>query len=241
MTYSQPLILLFLILGLTGLILLRWQRGWTLCAAGLLGMLAISWPPIDWLLSRHLEAWYPVRPVEVASVDAIVVLSAGIHPSIETRPFAVPDEDTYQRCEYAAWLYKQAQPRPVLACGGIGELSGLPISVLMRELLLRAGVPKVMIWTEERSSSTYENALYGAQILKKNGVRKIALVVDIRSMLRAEACFRKQGIEVVPASQFENERLWSDELMPCAKVIARSELNLHETLGFVWYRLRGWI
>ena len=70
----------------------------------------------------------------------------------------------------------------------------------MREMLERDGIPETMIWTEERSRSTYENAVYGAEVLRSHGITTIALVVEAQSMLRAEACFRKQGITVVPAA-----------------------------------------
>ena len=62
-------------------------------------------------------------------------------------------------------------------------------------------VPDSSIWTEERSHSTYENALYGAEVLRSHGVARIVLVVEAQSMVRAAACFRKQGIAVVPAPQ----------------------------------------
>ena len=56
-----------------------------------------------------------------------------------------------------------------------------------------------MIWTEERSRSTHENAVFGAEILRQHEIGRIALVIEARSMLRAESCFRKQGITVVAA------------------------------------------
>jgi len=239
MTYTQPLILLFSLVGLVGLVRMRRQRGVWLCAVGLLGLFAISWPPVDWLLSRHLVFRYRMGPVDLNPAGAIVVLSAGVQVPIETRPYAIADEETYTRCEQAAWLYRQA-PRPVLACGGLGDY-GTSIASIMRDLLVKLGVPSDRIWMEERSTSTYENALYGATILKKYAIRKIALVVDQRSMLRAEACFRKQGIEVVPAPDFRTQLELGDSWMPNATVIAGNELTLHETLGLVWYRLRGWI
>jgi len=64
-------------------------------------------------------------------------------------------------------------------------------------------------------------------------------VVDTRSMLRAEACFRKQGIQVVPAATSLKDRRLADEWMPDAEVILRNELTLHESLGMVWYWMRG--
>ena len=77
---------------------------------------------------------------------------------------------------------------------------GRPTSTAMREMLEREGIPETTIWTEERSRSTHENAAYGAEVLRSHGISTIALVVEAQSMLGAEACFRKQGITVVPAA-----------------------------------------
>jgi uncharacterized SAM-binding protein YcdF (DUF218 family) len=109
-------------------------------------------------------------------------------------------------------------------------------------MLEREGIPETSIWTEERSRSTYENAAFGAEILRMHGITMIALVVEAQSMLRADACFRKQGITVVPAASGYRE--WgplSEELIPSWKAIQRNEVTLHETLGLAWYWLRGWI
>ena len=125
--------------------------------------------------------------------QAIVVLSSPYEPPRPERPFPVPDHETVERCAFAAWLHQRWPALPVLACGG-GRSYRTPNSTVMRELLRQSGVPDALIWTEERSLSTYQNALYGAAILRERGISRIALVVDARSMLRASACFRKQGI-----------------------------------------------
>ncbi|HEY7615408.1 MAG TPA: YdcF family protein [Terriglobales bacterium] len=209
---------------------------------GVLGLLLVSWPPADWLLSRHLEARYPRQRFPDARVEAIVVLSAGTAPAHYARQYGLPNRETYQRCEYAAWLYKNWQSVPVLACGGVGRRDLPPLSITMRELLKRAGVPEALIWTEEQSRSTHENAVYGAEILRKHGIRRIALVVEARSMPRAAACFRKEGMLVTPApSAFRYLTSWSEELIPGPRAIEHNEATLHETLGLVWYWLRGWI
>jgi uncharacterized SAM-binding protein YcdF (DUF218 family) len=104
------------------------------------------------------------------------------------------------------------------------------------------GVPEWFIWTEERSTSTHQNALFGAEILKRHGIRRVALVVDARSMPRAEACFRKQGITVAPApSFFTHLERNTDDFLPGWSAIRRSEGALHETLSLAWYCLRGWM
>ena len=110
----------------------------------------------------------------------------------------------------------------------------------MREILVSSGVPEASIWTEERSSSTYENALYGAEVLRSHGISRVVLVVEAQSMLRAAACFRKQGIAVVPApSEFGQWDPTVDGILLSWKSVRRNDITLHETLGLLWYKLRG--
>jgi uncharacterized SAM-binding protein YcdF (DUF218 family) len=246
MSYTEPLLTLFFLLGLLGAVSLPKCRGKTLVAAGLLGLLTVSWPPLDWLFSRPLEMWYPVRPFPASPADAIVVLSSGVDTPHYERPFPLPDKDTYTRCRFAVWLYQHWKSLPVLACGGRGtqpaEGGAPPFAESMREVLTAAGVPNSSIWTEDRSRSTYENALYGAEILRSRGVSRIVLVVEAQSMVRAAACFRKQGIEVVPApSDFRQWGPLSEEVFLSWKAVRRNEITLHEMLGLLWYRLHGWI
>jgi uncharacterized SAM-binding protein YcdF (DUF218 family) len=238
MTYLHPLLLVLLLITTAGVIRLKPCKGWWIPMLGALGLFVISWPPIDWLFSQSLEAWYTPGSLPARPAEAIVVLSSSVDPPRRERPYPLPDRYTYARCEFAAWLYKTWRPVPVLACGG----GAPPVSATMRVLLQRAGVPDHMIWTEDRSGSTYENAVYGSRILQKNGIHSIALVVEAQSMLRAEACFRRQGMTVAPAPcRFRDFGPLRDELIPDGQVIARNEVTLHEVLGLGWYKLRGWI
>jgi uncharacterized SAM-binding protein YcdF (DUF218 family) len=201
----------------------------------------VSWPPVDWLLSRPLEGQYHPEPFPPTPVQAIVVLAAAVHPPLYERPYSIPDQETFERCEYAAWVHRSRRGVPVLACGGRMGAEG-PYSVVMAGYLERAGVPRTEIWTEERSRSTHENALFGADVLKAHGIRRIALVVDAKSMPRASACFEKIGITVVPApSSFREFAGWGQELLPGWRAVHNNEDTLHEFVGLVWYRLRGWV
>jgi uncharacterized SAM-binding protein YcdF (DUF218 family) len=243
MTYIQPLVLIFLTMAFIGLVRLRHCKGSCLASSGVLGLLLLSWPPVDWLVSRPLEGRYPIRPFPPVLAQAIVVLSSAVSPPLYERPYPLPDRETFERCEYAAWLHTHWQPLPVLACGGRGTTrAAQPVAVTMRQLLQQAGVPDAMIWTEQRSRSTHENAVFCAEILRQRGIKRIALVVEAQSMLRAEACFRKQGIEVVPAPcEFREFSSHLEEFLPNWRTIGRNEGTLHETVGLAWYWLRGWV
>jgi len=239
-TYSEPLLTICSMLSLAGLLRLRFRKKAGLVWAGLLGFVLISWPPLEWLASRPLESPYPVRLFQLPpGVQAIVVLSAGVDAAYDERPFPLPDQSTLGRCEFAAWIYRDHPALPVLVSGG-GEPQHLPLAATMRALLLRAGVPGEMIWTEERSANTYENALYSSQILRGRGIHEIALVVEARNMLRAAACFRKLGLIVVPApSAFREWGPLSQELFPNWRTIQGNEATLHELGGLAWYWLHG--
>lgn len=242
MTYSNVLVLLFSIVALVGLAGLPRGKRLILPAVGVLGLLLACWPPLDWLLSRPLEIWYPVRPLPQAPAQAIVVLSSNVDAPEPYRPFPLADHDTFARCRFAAWLYRNWKPLPILACGGKGRRGAEPFSHDMRDLLQQAGVPPEQIWTEDRSHSTHENAVNGAAVLRGRGVQTIALVVEAQSMLRAELCFRKQGIRVVPApSDFRVLGPASEEIMPDWRALRRNENTVHEAGGLVWYWLHGWI
>lgn len=242
MTYTEPLLATFLALAFVAHAFLRGAKRNLFLSLGMAGLFAVAWPPADWLLSRPLEARYPVRPFASLPVQAIVVLSSAVQPAHFERPFALPGDETYERCQYAAWIHQHLPETPLLVCGGIQSGDSQPDAAVMRQLLEQAGVPSESIWSEDRSRSTYENALFGSRILKSKQIEKIALVVDATSMPRAEACFRKQGIDVVPAPcRFRQFGPLGEELWPSWKAIRQNEATLHEALAYVWYWLRGWV
>lgn len=244
MTYTQPLIPIVLAL----LFLELWQRlrrkkgeRPVLLAMGAVGLFLISWQPVAWLVSRPFESPYPRRIFPDGDGQAIVVLASNVLPPFMGSASLLPGEETYVRSEYAVWLYKNWRALPILACGGVMD-TPQPFAAPMRHIFAMEGVPPSMIWTEERSRSTYENALYGAQILRNKNISRIVLVTDAYHMRRAELCFRKQGLSVIPAPcafyLFQNRFHF---FVPGISAIYRNECSLHEALGLIWYRMRGWI
>ncbi len=107
-----------------------------------------------------------------------------------------------------------------------------------RHLLVEQGVPSSMIWIEDRSLSTYQNALYSAQLLRARNIQRIVLVTEAYHMLRAQKAFRKQGLSVIPAPcafrSADFDRRWT-ELIPSANAIHENEMTLHEWVGLLWY------
>lgn len=242
MTYQQPLLFVFLALAALGLWKNKGARRSATLIIAIAGLFLCCWPPASWLFSQTLIWRYPVRPFEPASIpQAIVVLGESVHPPVFEQPYALAGEDTYARCEYAAWIYHRYGPLPILVSGGRTRRSAPPISATMSDVLRRDGIPENMIWIEDTSRSTHENAVYSARVLRDHGVSRIALVVDAISMPRAAACFRNASVEVIPAPcEFPEFGPWQDDLLPNWRALRMNEETLHEVLGYVWYKLRGW-
>jgi uncharacterized SAM-binding protein YcdF (DUF218 family) len=218
-------------------------RGTLLLWAGIAGLFLVSWRPFACVVMFPLQHSYSPRAFPDREADAIVVLAAGMEQIAPGVPTPRLGRGTYGRSEYAAYLYNFWRPLPVLVSGGPVEANQPPAADAMGKALEREGVPASMIWYEEQSLSTHENAVYAAEILRKRGVRTIVLVTDGHHMLRAEKCFRKQGLAVVPApSTLRTFRTFeAKQLLPGWEAISWNEDAVHEMGGLLWYWTRGWI
>jgi uncharacterized SAM-binding protein YcdF (DUF218 family) len=217
------------------------RRNPWLLTISIVGTILLSTHIVAWLVCRPLEIWYPHDPVPANSAEAIVILSGTVHHPTPNRPYTVPAQDTYERLQHGIWLFNHWKRLPILVCGGALDKYE-PYSVAMRRVLESEGIPPDSIWVENRSRSTHENAVYGADILHEHGVTRIVLVVEANSMPRAAAAFRKAGVTVIPAAiRFTELHRDLNDVLPNWQAIALNGEALHEYVGIVWYRLRGWI
>jgi uncharacterized SAM-binding protein YcdF (DUF218 family) len=246
--YTQPLYPFFLLLAFAGLV-----RAWlqanskkpVLLAFGVTGLFLVTWPPVAWLLLQPFERAFPPGVDYSADAQAIVVLAGDIdYSSVPGMPSVGVGLDTLERCQYAAFLHKHWSALPVLATGGGSQVDSEtpPYATLMKDALSREGVPASMIWTETKSRTTHENAEFSAELLREKGITKIILVTDAYHMTRAAKSFRKMGLTVVPAAcgyrSFDEVHLYY--LIPSWEALEYNEDVLHETVGLMWYRIRGW-
>lgn len=234
----------FLILSFVGL-WRQWRSGTSkpvLLLVGLTALFLACWPPAEWLFSLPIEIWYAdaVPPLPEAA-EAIVILASHVQPVSKYWPVPLPDTSTIARCRYGALLFRR-HAVPVIVSGGISDGQSAPVAEDMAALLASDGVPPAHIHREEQSRNTYENAKYSSDLLRRLGIARIALVVEADSMLRAEWCFRRQGIKVVPAPFAHRELGFAPhDLLPSWAALRGNERTLHEMGGVVFYKLRGWI
>ncbi len=194
-----------------------------------------------WLLALPLESRYSHDALPGQDAEAIVILSGTVHHPTKNRPYSLPAPDTYERLQHGVWLFKHWKPLPILVSGG--PVDGYePYAATMKRVLESEGIPEERIWLDDRSRSTRENAIYSSRILRQHGIGHVALVVEANSMPRAAAVFRKEGITVISAPiRFTELNYDLSDIVPNWRAIALNSETLHEYVGLIWYRLRGWI
>lgn len=242
----QPVVLLFLLAALVLFKLWRQQREQRRLLRILIAALCLlyfcSTPVASYLALATLEWFYPPKAHRPEDAQAIVVLGGYVRPADRVVRHPELGADTLYRCLEGAELYRQGQPCPILVSGGVVQEDEPPCAPAMRDFLIKLGVPATDILEEDRSRTTWENAVESHKVLEPLGIHKILLVTDAAHLPRAERCFRNQGMEVIPwgcryrATAFPLEL---GQFLPSPDGGAGLRDAAHEWLGLAWYKLRG--
>lgn len=201
---------------------LRWPGriaswvGRVLIVVGLLAVL-VTVTPID--------AWWAhayAGSIELPKGDILIVLSA----ANDDQGFI--SYSSYWRARYALLAWKTGQFRTLVVSGGHGP--GI------RDFLVSQGVPAAAIVAEWQSSSTRQNGLNTARLLRGLPGKKVLLTSDFHTY-RAVRVFRKLGIDVAAAPAPDVIKISQNPYLR----IPAFETMVVETVKIAGYRLRGWI
>lgn len=240
-SYLADPILIGVLLGLLGLLLgLRWRRlGAMVVLVGLGWLYALSTAFVAERLSSLVESPPAAVPATGSlKPQAIVVLSAGMHRATPEMGGDTATNETLERVRYAARLHRRIG-LPLLVTGGAVTGADKTLARTMTDALTSDfGVP--VRWEEDRSRSTYENALFSAELLRRDGIDTVYLVSHARHIPRAAAIFESVGLKVVPAPTYFTTPSPAPGLLdflPNADKMRDSWLALRELIGQVFYRI----
>ena len=245
--------ILFALAALAALTLRRRGLG-----IGLLGF-ALAWlwiwstPLVAHAIASLFKAPYPPQHIdELPAAEAIVLLGGGVKPI--SGGMIYPDMNAAaDRVWHAARLFKAGKaPIIIVSAGNIWKggqkrkRKRQSPAAATRILLSEFGVPDASIVEEEKSRSTRENALLTSTMADGLEIRKVLLVTSYWHMDRALAAFENTGLEVVPAAA--DHSVWGEEpqptilwALPSANSLMHSSGNFWEFLGYLAYRMRGWV
>ena len=219
----------------------RRRAGNLVVAASLLTLFLATLDPVAHLLLRGLDHYPALGPdrLEAHRPGAVVVLSGGRTRHAREYGGETVDAHTLERLRYGVRVYR-ATGLPLLFSGGnVTEDDGLSTAFLMKEAAVDDfRVP--VVWLEEESRNTWENALYTARLLDQEGVRRVVLVTHGYHMPRAMACFEAVGLSplAAPVGVMSSYEPALFDWIPSSAALRASWRALHEYVGLAWYELR---
>ncbi|MEP6595879.1 MAG: YdcF family protein [Ginsengibacter sp.] len=194
---------------------------------------------IDWY-AKHYQAL-------PATINSAASYSCGIFPG----GFGSPDanENGYfnsaaDRFIQAVKLYKLGVIKHLLISGGNGKanLKSFKEGAWVKGELITMGIPDSVIFIEDRSNNTADNAFYAKQILGSMELKPpYLLITSAHHMPRASLLFNKAGISTVPfpcnyIAGRSTLGFWS--ILPQPYILLEWGVFLKETVGYLWYNLK---
>lgn len=180
---------------------LRWRGGarWTAGSAAALFALFGFTPFNEWL-NFGLEQRVQPGAYQIDEVAGAIVLGgAAGGRGLAYAPDGVILNDSAERLTAIVALRERRPDLPILFTGGDGGVipTDTPESEIVRRFLTSMGVDPASIAFETRSRTTYENALYSAELLADRPGPYL-LVTSTWHMPRALGAFRHAGVDVIP-------------------------------------------
>lgn len=178
---------------------------------------------------------YMVKPLEVKEdirkADVIVVLSGGIDKGRYLSPASS------QRMVRGAQLYFEGRAKKILFSGGIPPKNVVAEAAVMAQEAKRLNIPAEDILVERRSQSTHEKVVEVKKITEALRWKSLILVTSYSKMKRSLMAFEYAGFKVYPAPADPYEKNADG---PLERLSFFREL-IHEYVGIIYYKIRGWI
>ncbi len=233
---TPPAVLISLCLAGAWLTLYRPRAGILVSLVAASTLYVCATPIVGTYLLQRIEAKAAGGAVP-GEAKAIVVLGGDIRVGDGAK---VPDTlgpSSLERVAYAARAYRQLH-LPVLVSGGRIRGSQASVGGLMKAALEdQFAVP--VAWTEDRSETTYENAVYSARILNGADIGTVVVVTHAWHMPRSLWSFDRAGLRALPwpAPRHHLRVNRIDDFLPNIGALHDTFLTFHELIGNAYYRL----
>lgn len=241
---TQPLAWVIVLL-LGALLCLPRRRRWGLGLgwAALTVLLLVGWEPLPDALLRRLENQHTGPGPTLQQYSGAVVLGGALEPSYVWQARQQPAlNDAAERMTAAVTLVQQNPRLRLLFTGGEGAWFGQGLTEADRAKIFfdSLGLASSQVLYEAASRTTYENAVFSAQVTGVQRERPWLLLTSAWHMPRALATFRKAGWNVTayPVDfRTGTQTPWTQYSL--AQGTQKWQLALHEWVGLLAYRLAG--
>lgn len=218
---------------------------WRAClAAGLAATYFVGSPAGPNALMWGIEHRYSppiVRESDRHPDNLIVVLSAGWFRWRRVGGETKMSEDGWERVDAGVKLWRRIGGTLLLAGAPAPDGSDVSAAEAMAAVASAFGVPPGALRVETRSRDTYENFTFSAATMREHRGH-VWLVTSALHMPRAMAVAARLGLDPVPYPCFYRAhdvtpgQFWR----PSNKGPALFDDVMHEVVGMIYYRWRGW-
>ena len=144
-------------------------------------------------------------------------------------------------------LFFEKRIKKILISGASGSLtSELKEAEILKNYLIKIGIPDSCVLAENSSKNTYENAIYSEKILTQIHANKefnCLIITSDYHMRRALACFKKTNLNVDPYVKKPSIKHFDLEyiIVPQSSALFTWKILLHEIIGYCTYKLLNYI
>jgi uncharacterized SAM-binding protein YcdF (DUF218 family) len=160
-----------------------------------------------------------------------------LRPSVQYDAAIVLSGKPEERIAAAADLLETGRARFLLYSGSLDAAQAKRVIARLRP----RGIRDDQVFFENSSRNTRENAVQSALVVAERGWKRVVLVTGAIHSRRALACFRKVGLnpDVMPVAEADLKA--GSGLLPQREALAASTSVMHELLGWLAYRLAGYV
>lgn len=232
-----------LLLGLLALALKRRRTAIAALALGAVLLAVAGWSPLGPALLVGLENRFP-QPDIATPPTGIIMLGGAVNVHISDARGQPTFNDAAERVTATATLARRFPQARILLSGGAYDHRNPAAteSSIARDALAAMGVDPRRIELEDRSRTTFENAVLSKIVANPQAGERWLLVTSASHMPRAVACFWAAAFSIVPYPvdyRTRDGREWLRPVESIAAGLGDLDLAAHEWLGLVVYRLLG--
>lgn len=199
----------------------------------------LSIRPTKEIVVRILEPQKISSPAEIEKTMAYVLLGGGL---VEGTPIGdIPGTFAYSRIVETAILYNKSPKKIFITGGRVYENESSSESSVYKGVLVALGIPEEDIILEEKSRTTYENAIYTKELLKGSNIDSITLITSASHMFRAKSTFKALDINVAiaPSGYMSNKSSYkAQDFLPSATNLNSVLRSFWEYIGIIVYKLK---
>lgn len=229
------------IYGLILLAVIAWRTKKFVWWCALIWGYLMSIPVLAGGAGGYLEDRYrPINDLKPYQGYRVVLLSSGSKRLDSEKGWVNQLANSgWERLLVATQTARNIDGELVIAGGPSAQGSSEPISVTMKQVIETMGINLKKVTVETASTNTFENLAY---LKDRLGGEPFILVTSAAHLPRAMAVAEKLGLQAIPqpADYLSGKIVGPRSYLPSLSAILHWQTLLHELVGFIYYKLRGY-